>query len=1483
MKTHTQNFKEEIKLLGKQQEVKITYTLNNEQIELTSEDINSITPYYEGSLLKSVMKQLDIDSNINIPEGTEIRFKYGLLVNGEYEYLDYGNYIVYTSEKQEDTGSYSLVCYDKMLYFMKDYESLGLTYPVTVREYIIALCTKLGLTFKNANDTFPNYDKQLTSDLFEGIGFTYRDVADDLAEAIASTICLDINDEVELRDINTAYELQQKSGSPIHINNSIEAPLQHFRLNGGSKQETREGSNYFNINDLVKGMGALNVDEEDFVTVSLDNSSGTSQKYYNVYTNPSKLIKPNTKYYLVLEVKEVSGTGNIMVHSFNQSDHKPQFSGSKNYVFTNLVAGDIKIDEITSLEDFSDSNSMLRTFLSYNAGQSGSITFRISVLEEEPTEDTFKYEQYGAMPSPNYPSKIETVGSNVNELEYPFVDTTKTTNGITFTDNGDGAIIANGTATENAYFNLSKPTIKAGKHILSGIPQEASTSTYFVKFGTVNITSSYQFDWAEEFTPTESYIRINKGVTVNNLVFKIKLEEGNQATPYSPYGMGSVEIGVCNKNFLKFIETDKTQSGLDVVASNNSIEVSGTSTASITLFNIFEDIRLKKGTYTFSFNAQNPPSANSTQFILCKEDGIRIKTLNAWGNTSSSVITLEEDTIISSSKSYFYVNKNITFNNTKYELQIEKGESATEIIEHQSQTKIMPIQQEMLEGDYIEDVEHHGWKKIILNGTENITQNSNKNLFVYMLPDDIAKFVGADIVPEILSNQYAAIKFDDGYSGEKDYGITFGLNSGDRICIRNKDYSTIEELKTALATNNLTIYYQLATPIDLELTEEQKEAKKINTYNNVTNIVADNELATLDVEYATSIETIDEEYLKDTNVNFGEKYGPINSIVLSRAESDNVYLQDEESIQKNGLCELKIKDNQIMNFNDRSDYLPDLLNKLKGIEFYLNDFTSTGIMFLELLDRYNVKVAEKIYSCVMFNNEQDITQGLEEQVYTEIPETGETDYTKADKTDQKINQTNLIVDKQNQQIQGIITQIGDRSEKETSITADIDGLSAKVEQIEDVTNNITGTKVLTLENCVAGDLLELHIYGNNTVFDYLLPSDTLYPSNTLYPKGDSRISVINYPSNSEEGTETGLYELGVIEVLRQNENVCDEYVLKDGQAKIIRRINKDGTVKATETIEDLGTFSIPLLEGDNEIVIKNYSAKMEAKWAIKNDYTDIFTTKVEMNSSITQTAQEINLEVSKKVDENEIISKINQSAEQISIKAEKISLSGKTLNLEDDIEIISENFKVDKNGNMEANNGRFIGGEIILNGGTNENPVFKVQVDDNGSEYTIINPTGLTINKSASAAVSIGDIGANDMLLSVDGDSSTFRINTSSQKCDLISMDLSVLGNVTANEYNYNSLESIKKNIEAFKENAINIIKNADIYEFNYKTENDKDKKHIGFIIGKNYNTPKEVVAKNNESIDTYTMSAICWKAIQEQQKQIEEMQKEIEKLKGEK
>lgn len=49
-------------------------------------------------------------------------------------------------------------------------------------------------------------------------------------------------------------------------------------------------------------------------------------------------------------------------------------------------------------------------------------------------------------------SQFTTTGKNL--LKYPYIETTKASQGITFTDNKDGSINVSGTATETAYYNL---------------------------------------------------------------------------------------------------------------------------------------------------------------------------------------------------------------------------------------------------------------------------------------------------------------------------------------------------------------------------------------------------------------------------------------------------------------------------------------------------------------------------------------------------------------------------------------------------------------------------------------------------------------------------------------------------------------------------------------------------------------------------------------------------------------------------------------------------------------------------------------------------------------------------------------------------------------------------------------------------------------------------------------------------------------------
>ena len=201
MKDIPNNFLQELTKNGRQIDAIITYQENGKTIILDSDEIIAIKPMKKTQILKSLMKECDLETSNPIPKDTEINVKIGLLINNEYKYINLGNFIIYNEpEYNADTLSYTMKAYDKMLYSMVDYEDMGITYPISIRDFINKICQKIGLQFKNINEEFANYDKMILVDSYTGYDYKIRDVLDELAQVTASIICInDESDELEIR------------------------------------------------------------------------------------------------------------------------------------------------------------------------------------------------------------------------------------------------------------------------------------------------------------------------------------------------------------------------------------------------------------------------------------------------------------------------------------------------------------------------------------------------------------------------------------------------------------------------------------------------------------------------------------------------------------------------------------------------------------------------------------------------------------------------------------------------------------------------------------------------------------------------------------------------------------------------------------------------------------------------------------------------------------------------------------------------------------------------------------------------------------------------------------------------------------------------------------------------------------------------------------------------------------------------------------
>lgn len=1183
MKVHTTGFKNAVKELGRQLRAVITY--GNITLE---EEIYAVTPHFEGGILKSIMKQLDLELSVDIPLETVLNCQIGILVNGNYEMLNYGNYVVYKSEKQEDTNTYKLTCYDKMLYSMKQNEDLGIPYPISIKNYLIAICNKLGLTLKTT--TFQNESRMIQNELYLGLDYTYRDILDEIAQATGSIICLNENDEVLVK-------------YPTQTNDTID-------------EEFLKDVNV----DFGQMYGAIN-------TIVLSRSGESD----NIYYPPELPENP-----IEIKIKD-----NQIMNWNDRSDYLPGIYNALNGLYYYI-------------NDFSSTG-----ILYYEVGdlyniQVGENTYQCLMLNDEI----------------NITTGIEEI-IHTDLPEQSKTDYTKA-------DKTDRRI-------NQTYLIVDKQNQQISSVISQTIDRDNpdSMSNKLSKVTqTVRELNSKISDIADITTSLES----------NSA--RLEFESINQSEPVR------IVIHPIGVNISKLYPSTSLKPSTNLTIKTRILRFTNTTTEEVFEYELPDDLLYYD-------------SENYDEFILDYD--------------SLSCV----------------INKKCKWNN----------DGTVGLLSSEGAVEYEFPHIELTDGDY----------------TVELIQYSNGYIFARLMTQNIYT---TQFATKAKLNSEISQTVDD---------INLSVNK------RLTNYSTTTEMNSA---------------IDVKA-------------NAITSSVSET--------YATKSELSSSASSLNSKIDLTAKN---ISLTVGSVEEKAETAQSTANLATT-------KANNAQTSANHAQATADGINTNLTTNYYTKTQTNSAI-----------------------NQKADSITSTVSRTYSTKTETNTA-------KNEAINSANASTD---EKLQNYSTT----SQMNSAIIQKANEISARIDQIEDVTNEANGTKTVTLTNCVKGSVLELHIYGNNSVFEAMYPTDTLYPQNNLYPKGDSLITV-KYANNT-----TKTYELGVTEVLRKNGSVYDEYILESGQAQIIRRINSNGTVKTEPTTQNLGEFSIALEEGTNTITIKNYSADMYVKYAIKSAYTDIFATQVQMNSSITQTAEEINLEVSKKVDSNEVISKINQSAEAVGINANKINLSandvlnllsGNTINLSGkSIKIASNNFSVNENGNMTCSNANITGGKFNVTGAGSATDLVRVRNSSNSSQFSYLQPigAGFVNGDSRIDIFTAGQYswGGTACSVDIDDDGGNTVVRGEGIKTP----------NVTQT-----SLESQKKNFEKYQ-NALDTIKNIDIYKYNLKSESDNSKKHIGFVIGDNYKYSEEVTSRENDGADIYSFVSLCCQAIKEQQEEIEKLRKEIKK-----
>ena len=306
--------------------------------------------------------------------------------------------------------------------------------------------------------------------------------------------------------------------------------------------------------------------------------------------------------------------------------------------------------------------------------------------------------------------------------------------------------------------------------------------------------------------------------------------------------------------------------GLNITLDKSRIKINGTPTSNNHIFKK-DDInaiylgKFKKGTYYMTRQQFSGFTKKGNGFsVQIRKDvwnGTAVANYGMETTLQQKKVILDEDVDLYLT---MWANKDDIYNNVEFLFSIYSDTDVNHV-QHQEQSYIMPVQQEMLEGDYFDydnEKEVHIFGKKVLTGNENweaIGTNASGKYRFQTKVDDIVFNADGDTYLKGICDSYKVGTPNTTYLCQE--GIATVQNY--LIIYNEKVNDTVENFKKGLSNKNVTIYYKLATPERLKFTNEQKAVAKeltnARTYKNVTNITTDSK-AILDLDYAKDLETL---------------------------------------------------------------------------------------------------------------------------------------------------------------------------------------------------------------------------------------------------------------------------------------------------------------------------------------------------------------------------------------------------------------------------------------------------------------------------------------------------------------------------------------------------------------------------------------------------------------------------------------------------
>ena len=500
--------------------------------------------------------------------------------------------------------------------------------------------------------------------------------------------------------------------------------------------------------------------------------------------------------------------------------------------------------------------------------------------------------------------QVVTTGKNL--LPYPYVDTTKTENGITFTDNGDGTITVNGTATAGAFFKVFATQTNQEEIPGNYISGSATGCAVVVAhkqdttYTTLGASSNGNSSLINKETYAIGYIElsISQGTTLNNVIVKpmLTLEQdtsyepytGGQPSPSPDYPQeinsieGSLEFACRKKNLFDvnntmgiLVDTSIDEEGWITVNIDNS---EGTATKFINIwthpnYNILPNksyklvLEIKSHSGSDGYLAavsddSSSPSQFKNQYQYRFKDMVDnsitiydIVSKESFDKSKNMIRTFIASSIGSTQKLVFRISviddDKVTPQNFKYEPYVEPNEVTFDLGQEKLRS-VGDVKDELVvdlsTGDYFK-IENIG--EVVFDGSD------DENFVLYSPENTIMGFTiplfTSNPINQYLQSNYFRCK--NTYYTWQGYGY-FGVNNTGTMWFQtDSNFSSVEEFKQWLSKNNVYVDYQLTTPTTKKLgTLSAEDLAKLKTFKGYNNVTVNTNLGLMNIRFTYGLD-----------------------------------------------------------------------------------------------------------------------------------------------------------------------------------------------------------------------------------------------------------------------------------------------------------------------------------------------------------------------------------------------------------------------------------------------------------------------------------------------------------------------------------------------------------------------------------------------------------------------------------------------------